>query len=116
MRHQGLPEKFTRLGVGEDGREYIQCTRTGDVLVQTGDDQWSHFALADEWRSRTAPEMYPALIHLQRALKEVGRHEEVERQVAALEEALQLLGELEGNIRAQMAVIREARVGAGVGA
>jgi hypothetical protein len=90
MRHPGLPEKFTRLGFDEDGREYIQCTRTSDVLVQSGHDEWSHFASGREWRRKTAAQLYPELIYLQRALKRVGSHEEVEEQVRVLREALSL--------------------------
>jgi hypothetical protein len=90
MRHKGLPDKFTRIGFDEDGREYIQCTRTGDVLVQTGDDEWSHFASSREWRRKTAAQLYPELIYLQRALKRVGSHEEVEEQIRVLREALSL--------------------------
>jgi hypothetical protein len=103
MKDRGLPEKFTRLGTGQDGREYIQCTRTGDVLVRTGDADWSHFASEAEWRSHTAPQLYPALVHLNRALKEVGRHEEVEEQTAALRAARSLLAELEDSIQARIA-------------
>jgi hypothetical protein len=103
MKHRELPEKFTRLGTGQDGREYIQCTRTGDVLVRTGDADWSHFAADDEWRSRTAPQLYPALVHLNRALKDVGRHEQVEQQIGSLREAVALLEELKGTLKARMA-------------
>lgn len=112
MRHPKLPEKFTRLGVGTDGREYIQCTRTGDVLVQTGENEWGHFAGADEWRSRTAPELYPPLVHLQRALKEVGRHEDVERQVEALHSAIALLGGLEETLRRRIEELESGRLAA----
>jgi hypothetical protein len=108
MKDQGLPEKFTRLGTGQDGREYIQCTRTGDVLVRTGDADWSHFAAADEWRSHTAPQLWPALVHLTRALKEVGRHEHVEQQTESLREALSLLSELEDGIRSRIGELEGA--------
>jgi hypothetical protein len=103
MKHRGLPEKFTRLGTGQDGREYIQCTRTGDVLVRTGDADWSHFAAEDEWRSHTAPQLYPALVLLNRALKDVGRHEQVEEQTADLRRAVALLRELEDTIESRIA-------------
>jgi hypothetical protein len=103
MKHRGLPEKFTRLGTGQDGREYIQCTRTGDVLVRTGDADWSHFASAGEWRSHTAPQLYPALVHLNRALKDVGSHEQVEDQLGALREAVALLEELTASLQDRMA-------------
>lgn len=99
MRHAHLPESFTRLGPGDDGREYIQCTRTGDVLVQTDSDAWTHFASAREWRSRTAARLYPELIHLQRALKAVGSHEDVEGQLGALEDARAQLERLSENVR-----------------
>ena len=52
MRHLRLPEAFTLIGTDEEGKEYIQCTRTGDVLVQTGPEEWAHFASAREWRSK----------------------------------------------------------------
>jgi hypothetical protein len=103
MKHRGLPEKFTRLGTGVDGRSYIQCTRTGDVLVQTGDDEWGHFAAADEWRARTAPVLYPELVHLTRTLKEVGRHEDAEAQAEALRAAISLLAELNGRLEGRIA-------------
>lgn len=113
MKHPDLPEKFTRLGVGIDGKEYIQCTRTGDVLVQTGDTEWGHFASADEWRQRTAPELYPPLVHLTRTLKDVGRHEDVEKQVETLNAAISLLAELEETLRNR---IGELEAGRAVGA
>jgi hypothetical protein len=99
MKANGLPEKFTRIGFGPDGKEYIQCTRTGDVLVQAGDADWVHFASADEWRSKTAAQLYPQLIHLNRALKQVGEHEDATRQVRVLQEAIALLDELRGTVR-----------------
>ncbi len=99
MKPNGLPEKFTRIGFGSDGKEYIQCTRTGDVLVQAGDADWVHFASADEWRSKTAAQLYPQLIHLNRALKEVGEHEDAAKQVQVLQEAIALLGGLSGTVR-----------------
>lgn len=102
MKHRGLPEKFTRLGLGVDGRAYIQCTRTGDVLVQTGDEEWGHFAAADEWRARTAPVLYPELVHLTRTLKEVGRHEEVDEQADALRAAIALLNELSARLEGRI--------------
>jgi hypothetical protein len=103
MKHRGLPEKFTRLGFGIDGRAYIQCTRTGDVLVQTGDEDWGHFADADEWRARTAPVLYPELVHLTRTLKEVGRHEDVDEQADALRAAITLLSELQDRLAGRIA-------------
>lgn len=109
MRHSSLPEKFTRIGVDEEGREYIQCTRTGDVLVQTGPDTWSHFASAGEWRARTAAQLYPELIYLQRTLKHVGSCEEIEDQVRALHEALALLHGLESNVRDRIAQLEAER-------
>ena len=109
MRHARLPEQFTSLGFDEQGRQYVQCTRTGDVLVQTGPDEWGHFADADQWRERTAAQLYPALIHLQRALKAVGRHEEIEAQVGALREAEQLLDALRGTIRRRIVELEEER-------
>lgn len=99
MKTSGLPDKFTRIGFGPDGKEYIQCTRTGDVLVQVGDADWVHFASADEWRSKTAAQLYPQLIHLNRALKEVGEHEDVARQVQVLQEAILLLDGLSGAVQ-----------------
>lgn len=105
MRHNGLPEKFTRIGFDEDGREYIQCTRTGDVLVQTGEEEWAHFASAREWRRKTAAQLYPELIYLQRALKRVGSHEDVEDQVRVLREALSLADGLRGTINDRIEVL-----------
>jgi hypothetical protein len=105
MRHNGLPEKFTRIGFDEDGREYIQCTRTGDVLVQTGAEEWSHFASAREWRRKTAAQLYPELIYLQRALKRVGSHEEVEEQIRVLREALSLAEGLRATIEERIEVL-----------
>lgn len=105
MKHNGLPEKFTRIGFDEDGREYIQCTRTGNVLVQTGADEWSHFASAREWRGKTAAQLYPELIYLQRALKRVGSHEDVEDQVRVLREALSLAEGLRETIDRRISVL-----------
>ncbi len=105
MRHNGLPEKFTRIGFDEDGREYIQCTRTGDVLVQTGSDEWSHFASAREWRRKTAAQLYPELIYLQRALKRVGSHEDVDEQVRVLGEALSMAEGLRDTIRERIRML-----------
>lgn len=99
MKTNGLPDKFTRIGFGPDGKEYIQCTRTGDVLVQAGDADWVHFASADEWRSKTAAQLYPQLTHLQRALKGVGEHEYTAEQVQVLQEAITLLDELSATVR-----------------
>lgn len=101
MRHTELPESFTRLGRGADGRAYVQCTRTGDVLVQTDENAWSHFASRDEWHDLTEPALYPEIVHLRRTLKEVGRREEVEGQAEAIREALGLLGALEDRLRAR---------------
>lgn len=97
--HHRLPEKFTRIGVDEDGKEYIQCTRTGDVLVQTGPSEWGHFASAREWHRKTAAKLYPELLHLQRALKRVGSHEEIEEQIGVMREALVLLDGLRANVQ-----------------
>lgn len=110
MRHKGLPPHFTRIGIGRDGNEYIQCTRTGDVLVQTGPNDWSHFASADEWRSKTAAQLYPQLVHLRRALKQVGRFEEVEKQVQTLQEAHDLLAELNETVQERIRQLQAARV------
>lgn len=109
MRHVRLPEAFTLLGMDEEGREYIQCTRTGDVLVQTGPEEWSHFASAREWRAKTAPLLYPELVFLQRALKRVGENEHIEDQAGVLREALAMLGGLEANLRERLAEL-ETRV------
>jgi hypothetical protein len=109
MRHARLPEQFTSLGFDGQGREYVQCTRTGDVLVQTGPDEWGHFADADEWRAKTAALLYPELIHLQRALKEVGRHEEIEGQIRALREAETLLDVLRGTILGRISALEAER-------
>lgn len=111
MRRTHLPEQFTSLGTDEEGREYVQCTRTGDVLVQTGPDEWSHFATADEWRAKTAAQLYPELIYLQRALKRVGLYEEIEDQVRALREAEVLLDGLKSNIRERIATLQAERSG-----
>lgn len=110
MKPNGLPEKFTRIGFGADGKEYIQCTRTGDVLVQAGEADWIHFANADEWRSKTAAELYPQLIHLQRTLKEVGRHEETHEQVEALHSAMKLLDELRGTVQERIRQLQSGPV------
>ena len=109
MRRAHLPEQFTSLGTDEEGREYVQCTRTGDVLVQTGPDEWSHFADAAEWRAKTAAQLYPELIYLQRALKRVGAHEEIEDQIQALREAEVLLEGLRGNIRERIGQLETER-------
>jgi hypothetical protein len=116
MRHANLPERFTRLGTGTDGREYIQCTHTGDVLVQTDTDVWSHFASAHEWRARTAAQLYPELIYLQRTLKRVGQLEHAEEQRRALNDALRMLGELERNVRGRIEALDAAAVPAAQGA
>ena len=110
MRRAHLPEQFTSLGTDEEGREYVQCTRTGDVLVQTGPNDWSHFANADEWRSKTAAQLYPQLVHLRRALKQVGRFEEVEKQVQTLQEAHDLLAELNETVQERIRQLQAARV------
>ena|SRR3712207_4297974 len=110
MTHHALPEKFTRIGFDEDGREYIQCTRTGDVLVQTGPTEWSHFASSREWRNKTAAALYPELIYLQRALKRVGSQEEIEDQVGTLREALALLEGLRSNIEERIGKLQEEQV------
>jgi hypothetical protein len=109
MRRAHLPEQFTSLGMDEEGREYVQCTRTGDVLVQTGPDEWSHFADAAEWRAKTAAQLYPELIYLQRALKRVGAYEEIEDQIRALREAEVLLDGLRGNIRDRIGALEVER-------
>ncbi|HET7273697.1 MAG TPA: hypothetical protein VFI91_00865 [Longimicrobiaceae bacterium] len=98
MKHERLPDKFTRIGLDDEGREYIQCTRTGDVLVQTAQSGWSHFATIDQWRSRTAAQLYPELIYLKRTLKRVGTQEDVEDQLQLLREARVLLDGLGKNI------------------
>lgn len=103
MRHLRLPPDFTLIGTDEDGKEYIQCTRTGDVLVQTGPDGWAHFASAREWRSKTAARLYPELIFVQRALKRVGTHEQIEDQLRVLREAMALLDGLQANVRGRLA-------------
>lgn len=109
MRHLHIPETFTFLGLDPDGREFIQCTRTGDVLVQSGPEQWSHFASAEEWRARTAATLYPELIHIQRTLKQVGLHEEKEEQLRILREAVTLVDGLSSNLMARIAQIEAAR-------
>lgn len=110
MKHRGLPEKFTRLGTGADGREYVQCTRTGDVLVRIGADEWGHFAADGEWRARTAPQLYPAIVHLTRTLKDVGRQEEVERQTALLDQALALTAELRATLLSRREELAAAHI------
>lgn len=98
MRHQRLPPAFTLIGTDEEGKEYIQCTRTGDVLVQIGPDDWTHFASAREWRAKTAARLYPELIFLQRALKRIGTQEQIEDQLRVMREALTLLNGLQANL------------------
>ena len=110
MRHARLPENFTRIGLDGEGREYIQCTRTGDVLVQTGPEEWGHFASAREWRSKTAAQLYPELIHLQRELKRVGSVEEIEDQVRVMREALAMTERLAGRLRDQIVRLEAVRV------
>ena len=113
MRHHRLPEAFTLIGTDEEGKEYIQCTRTGDVLVQTGPEDWTHFASAREWRSKTAARLYPELIFLQRALKRVGTHEAIEEQLQVMREAQTLLQGLDANIRNRMAELEAEQSGYG---
>lgn len=98
MRHVRLPPAFTLLGIDGEGKEYIQCTRTGDVLVQTGPEEWSHFAGAREWRSKTAARLYPELTYLQRTLKRVGSHEQIEDQLSVIREAQALLSGLQAKL------------------
>lgn len=109
MTHHRLPEKFTRIGLDEEGKEYIQCTRTGDVLVQTGPNEWGHFATGREWRSKTAAKLYPEIVYLQRALKRVGMHEEIEEQIRVMREALSLLDGLRANVRDRMQNLEKER-------
>lgn len=99
MRHLRLPAAFTLIGTDEEGKEYIQCTRTGDVLVQTGPEEWMHFASSREWRSKTAARLYPEMIYLQRALKRIGTYEQIEDQLRVMREAQALLASLESNLR-----------------
>jgi hypothetical protein len=113
MHHLRLPDTFTLIGTDDEGKEYVQCTRTGNVLVQTGPDEWTHFATAREWRSKTAARLYPELIFLQRALKRVGMHEEIEDQIRVLREAQALLTGLDGNIRQRIEGLERERMGAG---
>ena len=113
MRHLRLPPDFTLIGTDEDGKEYIQCTRTGDVLVQTGPDGWAHFASAREWRSKTAARLYPELIFVQRALKRVGTHEQIEDQLRVMQEVETLLEGLGGNVRSRIAELEAERSGYG---
>lgn len=103
MRHLRLPAAFTLIGTDEEGKEYVQCTRTGDVLVQTGPEEWTHFASAREWRRKTAARLYPELIFLQRAIKRIGAHEQIEDQLRVMREARALLAGLEANLGARMA-------------
>lgn len=109
MKHARLPEQFTSIGKDEEGREYVQCIRTGDVLVQVGEGDWIHFASAREWRNKTAAQLYPELIYLQRALKRVGTHEEIEEQIRVLREADALLSGLQGNIRERINHLEQER-------
>jgi hypothetical protein len=102
MRHQRLPPAFTLIGTDEDGKEYIQCTRTGDVLVQIGPEDWTHFASAREWRAKTAARLYPELIFLQRALKRIGTQEQIEDQLRVMREAQALLNGLQANLSSRM--------------
>lgn len=113
MRHHRLPEAFTLIGTDEEGKEYIQCTRTGDVLVQTGPEDWMHFANAREWRSKTAARLYPELIFLQRALKRVGTHEDIEEQLRVMREAQTLLQGLDANIRNRISELEAEQSGYG---
>ena len=115
MRHLRLPEAFTLIGTDEEGKEYIQCTRTGDVLVQTGPEEWAHFASAREWRSKTAARLYPELIFLQRALKRVGTHEQIEDQLRVMREVETLLEGLGGNVRNRIGELEAERSGYGSG-
>lgn len=113
MRHVRLPPDFTLIGTDEEGKEYIQCTRTGDVLVQTGPDDWAHFASAREWRSKTAARLYPELIFVQRALKRVGTHEQIEDQLRVLREAEALLAGLQANVRGRLQELGDGLAGDG---
>jgi hypothetical protein len=113
MRHMRLPPAFTLIGTDEDGKEYIQCTRTGDVLVQTGPDEWMHYASSREWKARTAARLYPELIFLQRALKRVGTHEQIEDQLQVMHEAQALLQGLDSNIRNRINELQAEQVGYG---
>lgn len=115
MRHEHLPHKFTRIGMAEDGKEYIQCVRTGDVLVQSDESAWSHFANKREWRSRVAAQLYPELIHLQRTLKEVGNHEEIEEQLRVLNRALGVADELAANARRRVGRLEALLAGVAAG-
>lgn len=103
MRHQRLPPAFTLVGTDEEGKEYIQCTRTGDVLVQIGPEDWTHFASAREWRAKTAARLYPELIFLQRALKRIGTQEQIEDQLRVMREAQALLSGLQANLSSRAA-------------
>jgi hypothetical protein len=103
MRHLRLPPAFTLIGTDEEGKEYIQCTRTGDVLVQTGPEEWAHFAHSREWRSKTAARLYPDMVFLQRALKRIGTHEQIEDQLSVMREAQALIASLAENLRTRTA-------------
>ena len=109
MTHHRLPAKFTRIGFDEEGKEYIQCTRTGDVLVQTGPSEWSHFASGREWRAKTAAKLYPEMVYLQRALKRVGSHEQIEDQIRVMREALTLLEGLRSNVQERLHRLEQER-------
>src|SRR5690606_2500644 len=101
--HLRLPPAFTLIGTDEEGKEYIQCTRTGDVLVQIGPEDWTHFASAREWRAKTAARLYPELTYLQRALKRVGAHEQIEDRLGVLRAAQALRGGLQANVSSRVA-------------
>jgi hypothetical protein len=103
MRHQRLPPAFTLIGTDEEGKEYIQCTRTGDVLVQIGPEDWTHFATGREWRAKTAARLYPELIFLQRTLKRIGAQEQIEDQLRVMREAEALLNGLQANLNSRIA-------------
>ena len=111
MRHLRLPDAFTLIGTDEEGKEYIQCTRTGDVLVQSGPEEWIHYASSREWRGKTAARLYPELIFLQRALKRVGTHEQIEDQLRVMQEAQTLLQGLDANIRGRIEELEAERSG-----
>lgn len=113
MRHLRLPDAFTLIGTDEEGKEYIQCTRTGDVLVQIGPEEWTHFAHAREWRAKTAARLYPELIFLQRALKRVGAHEDIDEQLGVMREAQTLLEGLNANLQSRIEEFEAERNGYG---